>query len=459
MDTLLNISPIDGRYSKNTEILRDIFSEYGFIKYRIFVEIHYLLFLADNTNLFNLTDKDKEIIMDIITKFDVEEANKVKIIENKINHDVKAIEFYIKIKLDELKNVIDPDLINQIKIYVHFCLTSQDINCPANMLMVKDTNDFLLEFIGNIMFNLEIMINKWTDIIIISKTHGQIASPTSLGKELMVFYERLENQVNGLKNIKYRSKFGGAVGNFNAHKYANKEDCFYCGNWNEFGNDFLKSIGLGRNQFTTQIDHYDNYGEIFNNIQRINTILIDLCQDIWLYISNDIFKLKIDKNEVGSSTMPHKVNPINFENAEGNFLLANTLLQFMSNKLPVSRLQRDLTDSTILRNVGTAYGYVFIALKSLEKGLNKLDVNKDKLEKDLNSIENHVLVGEGIQSRLKYLGILDSYEKIKDITRNNISDRKVLKNELKNYIDSLNIAEKEKQYLNELVPMNYTGIF
>jgi adenylosuccinate lyase len=449
MNNLLNISPIDGRYSSKTQLLNKIFSEYGFIKYRLFVELNYLIFLSDNTTLFTLNTQQKTDLLTIYNQFTLDEANEIKNIEKKINHDVKSIEYYIKTKIEQMLPTLN------IKNFVHFGLTSQDINCPANMLMIRDGNKELINSLGHILTDLNSKINMWKDTIIITRTHGQIASPSTIGKELNVFKERLENQLKTLTNTDYRSKFGGAVGNFNAHKYSNKNNEFYDKDWDTFGKDFLNMLELNRNKYTTQIDHYDNYSEIFNNIQRINTILIDLCQDIWLYISYDYFKLKINKEEVGSSTMPHKVNPIDFENAEGNLLLANTLLQFMSNKLPVSRLQRDLTDSTILRNLGTAYGHVLIAFNSVINGLKKLDANYTKIKQDLES--NYVLVSEGIQTRLKVLGIEDSYENIKNITRSNV-DTNSLKTSLKEYINGLPITEDEKYYLCHITPANYNGI-
>ena len=372
----------------------------------------------------------------------------VKEIEKEINHDVKSIEYYLKKAIDDNQTLNDKGISN----FVHFALTSQDINSSANMIMIKSANQkVILPKINEILKDIKDKILKWSKTTILSRTHGQPASPTFLGKEFLVYYERLIVQSRKLNKINYTTKFGGAVGNFNAHHMALPNI-----DWIDFSNKFIKLLGLERNQYTTQIDHYDNYAEIFDNLKRINNIFIDLCQDIWTYISNNYFKLKLKTNEVGSSTMPHKVNPINFENAEGNFMLANSLLNFMSDKLPKSRLQRDLTDSTILRNVGSAYAYTLIALTSLTDGLGKLEINKEMIDKDLE--DNYMVVGEGIQTRMKVLGIENAYEVMKELTRNGKSNED-LKKDIKELIDSLEIEPTEKKYLNTISPFNYTGIY
>jgi len=366
---LNNITPIDGRYRKKVIVLNRYFSELSFNSYRILIEIEYLISLG-KLNIYDNLNEDKiNFLRNIYLSFDLEECKKLKEIENEIKHDVKAIEYYIKSKLDNYP---------KIKNLVHFALTSQDINSSANILMIKDSiNEVLIPKVENILFNLNEKILEWSNIVILSMTHGQPASPTYLGKELLVFYSRVEKQINKLKNIKYATKFGGAVGNFNAHFYA-----FSHINWFEFADDFTAKLGLERNIYTTQIDNYDNYTEVFDILKRINTIFVDFCQDMWLYISRNILKQKIVNKEVGSSTMPHKVNPINFENAEGNLQLSNSLLEFFSRKLPVSRMQRDLTDSTILRNVGTAFSYSLIAYQSILEGMDKIDVNRQVIKKE-----------------------------------------------------------------------------
>ena len=353
-NSLTNISPIDGRYGSKTKQLNSYFSEYAFIRYRILIEVEYLIALSKIEIVEDLTEEETQFRKKLYSKFTIEDAKTVKEIEKEINHDVKSIEYYLKKAIDDNQTLNDKGISN----FVHFALTSQDINSSANMIMIKSANQkVILPKINEILKDIKDKILKWSKTTILSRTHGQPASPTFLGKEFLVYYERLIVQSRKLNKINYTTKFGGAVGNFNAHHMALPNI-----DWIDFSNKFIKLLGLERNQYTTQIDHYDNYAEIFDNLKRINNIFIDLCQDIWTYISNNYFKLKLKTNEVGSSTMPHKVNPINFENAEGNFMLANSLLNFMSDKLPKSRLQRDLTDSTILRNVGSAYAYTLIAL-------------------------------------------------------------------------------------------------
>lgn len=448
MESPLNsITPIDGRYRKKVEELGNYFSEYSFIRYRILVEIEYLIALSKIDLLDDLTEPEIVYLKNIYQNFSLSDAERVKSIEAEIQHDVKAIEYYIKEKINESQTLEEKG----ISIFVHFALTSQDINNTANIIMIKSaTQKVLLPKINEILKKLKQLILEWSKVPILTRTHGQPASPSFLGKELLVFYERLVIQSRKLNAIQYYTKFGGAVGNFNAHHMALPNI-----DWIDFSNKFIKMLGLERNQYTTQIDHYDNYGEIFDIIRRINTIFIDFSQDIWSYISHNYFTLKIVEKEVGSSTMPHKVNPINFENAEGNFMLGNNLLQFLSNKLPISRMQRDLTDSTVLRNVGVAYSYTLIGLKSFSDGLGKLDLNTKKLNQDLE--DNFCIVSEGIQTRLKVLGIDNSYETFKELTRNN--DKTKIKEGIKKLIDSLDIDESEKKYLNTITPFNYTGIY
>ncbi len=446
-NNLTLISPIDGRYHKKTEELKVYFSEYAFIRYRLIVEIEYLISLSKIDLVEDLEESEISYLKNIYQKFSIADAETVKEIESKIKHDVKSIEYFIKMKINENEKLEAKG----ISIFTHFALTSQDANCTANILMIKSSiQKVILPRINEILQLMKEYILAWSRIPILSRTHGQPASPSFLGKEFLVFYERLVIQSRKLNQIKYFTKFGGAVGNFNAHHMALPNI-----DWIDFATKFVNLLGLERNQYTTQIDHYDNYAEIFDNLHRINSIFLDLCQDIWLYISQNYFLLKINSDEVGSSTMPHKINPINFENAEGNFMLANTLLQFMSRKLPISRLQRDLTDSTILRNVGVVFSYTLIALKSLEEGLRKLEVNQKKLESDLQ--DNYSIVAEGIQTRLKVLGIENSYETFKELTRNHEGEK--ISSKIAELVNSLDIDDSEKKYLNTITPLNYTGIY
>ncbi len=440
------ITPIDGRYSSKTEYLSDYFSELSFNKYRILIEIEYLISLGKLEIYDDLDDKMIEFLRDVYKNFSLEECIKLKKIEEKINHDVKAVEYYIRDKINEKEKSLE--MIN----YIHFGLTSQDINSSANMLMIKQSiSKVLLPKMNDILTKLKKSILDWSKIPMLAKTHGQSASPTFLGKEILVFYERLVIQARKLNSINYTTKFGGANGNFNAHHMALPNI-----DWIEFANKFTKIFGLERNQYTTQIDHYDNYAEVFDCLRRINVIMIDFCQDIWFYISRNILVQKIKEGEVGSSTMPFKVNPINFENAEGNFHLANSLLEFFSRKLPVSRLQRDLTDSTILRNVGSSFSYILIALSSFETGFDKLDINKTQIDKELE--ENYVVVSEGIQTRMKVLGMEESYEKMKDITRKYM-DNSSIRKAINEFIDGNEFTVEEKRYLKTITPFNYTGIY
>lgn len=448
MDKLYNITPIDGRYSEKITNLNNYFSEFALIRYRLEIELDYLIMLMKKIG--NINESEITHIYSIINYFDIDEAMKIKNIEEKINHDVKSIEYYIKHKLIKIEEK-DLSFNKNIKLYIHFGLTSQDINSSANILMIKNFNEEkLIHILKNINLQITLMAETWKDVLIMSRTHGQPATPTYLGKEFLVYVERLENQIKMLEEINYRTKFGGATGGLNAHYYAYPQI-----DWINFSNEFVKSLNLERNQFTTQIDHYDNYSEIFDILKRINTIFIDFCQDIWLYISFDYFKLKLNNNEVGSSTMPHKINPINFENAEGNLYLSNTLFNLFSNKLPISRLQRDLTDSTILRNLGTAYGYMAIALNSIDKGIGKLEINMDKIQEDLQ--KNYMIISEGLQTKLKVYGIDNSYELLKEYTR--INDTNNIKEKFENMINRLDLTEQQRNELLALYPNNYKAYY
>ena len=449
--SLTAISPIDGRYISKTNILSPYFSEMAFNKYRLFIEIQYLIFLIEkNIIKFPETDTDpavnyKDILSNIYEGFDLDECIKLKKIEDKINHDVKAIEYYIRDKMKDMG-------IEYLNNYVHIGLTSQDINSSANMLMIKESIEKVMAInINEVCYILETNFNNWKDIGLLSKTHGQTATPTTVGKEMMVFNERLVNQLINLKSLKCTTKFGCATGNLNALHYAYPEE-----DWMMLADQFICKLGLTRNHYTTQIDHYDNYTAIFDCLKRINIILIDLCQDMWLYISRNVFIQKINPDEVGSSTMPFKINPINFENAEGNFYLSISMLELFSRKLPVSRMQRDLTDSTILRNVGSAFSYMLIGLTSLITGLNKLELNKKQIKKELD--DNYVVVTEAIQTRLKVLGVDNAYEKMKEITRN-YGDNTTIRSEIQKFIQELNISDTEKKYLMNIDTSNYMGTY
>ena len=440
--SLLSISPIDGRYAKRTNELNMFFSEFALIKYRTYIECQYL-FELEKIGLININSVSQYILNHLINNFSIDDAKEIKLIETKTNHDVKAIEYFLRDKIGKEQ----PEICN----FIHFALTSQDINSSANMLSIKESlNSVIKPTIFNITKLIQKLVIDWKDITILSMTHGQPASPSKLGKEFQVFLNRLDIQINLLSNVSYTTKFGGAVGNFNAHKVAYPDI-----DWIEFADNFIDRIDLLRNKCTTQIDHYDNYSIIFDIFKRINVILIDMCQDIWLYISRNVIKQKIIKGEVGSSTMPHKVNPIDFENAEGNLHIANSLFEVFSRKLPISRMQRDLTDSTILRNIGCAFGYSLIAYKSIIKGLNKIDANLPNIRKEL--YDNYVIIAEGIQTKLKVFGIEDSYEKLKAITRNN-SDTESIEQNIIDFINKLEISNEQKIELLEIIPENYFGI-
>lgn len=436
---LLCISPIDGRYRNKTENLKNYFSEFALQYYRLYVEITYLQQLLTVLNIYNHSEFEK--ILEFLHEFSIEDAMEIKQIEKTTNHDIKAIEYFIQNKLKAL------NLTKWIP-YVHFGLTSQDINNTAIPLSLRSYfNSDYLKNSYEIMNKLGEMVDKWKHISFITRTHGQPASPSTIGKELNVFLYRLNKQYSILTSTKIWGKFGGATGNFNAHVCAYPHI-----DWENFGNTYLTSIGLYRNKYTTQIDNYENLSVLFDAMVRVNVILIDMCRDIWSYISMDYFKCKVEKNEVGSSTMPHKVNPIQFENAEGNLLLANTLFTFMSQKLPISRLQRDLTDSTVLRNLGTAFGHIEIAYSNIITGLNKLDINMDKINEDIE--KNWVVISEAIQTILRKHNFPDPYEKMKSLTREN---NKIGKEQLYDFVNSLDVSSETKAEILQITPYNYVG--
>lgn len=445
LTNLTAVSPIDGRYRDKIDELSKYFSEYGLIRYRILVEIEYFISLCE-LPLPQLKDFDNNLfdsLRDIYRGFTEEEALRVKEIERTTNHDVKAVEYFIKEKFDELG-------INEHKEFIHFGLTSQDINNTAIPYSYRDAvNDVYYPLLNELISKLERLSEAWADVPMLARTHGQPASPTRLGKEIKVFVERLNNQLDLLKSIPCSTKFGGATGNFNAHHVA------YPGiNWVDFANTFVRErLGLERSQTTTQIEHYDNIAAIFDALKRINTIIIDLDRDFWTYISMEYFKQKIKQGEVGSSAMPHKVNPIDFENSEGNLGIANAVLTHMSEKLPLSRLQRDLTDSTVLRNIGVPLAHTLIAFKSTLKGLEKLLLNKEAFDNDLE--KNWAVVAEAIQTILRREAYPNPYEALKELTRTN---QGINKKTIREFIDGLNVSEAIKEEMRVITPSNYTGV-
>ena len=442
LSQLTAISPIDGRYRKQVQQLDEYFSEFALIKYRVIVEIDYFIFLADK-KFFKLPTKAKTFLLDLKDNFSEADAKTIKEIEATTNHDVKAVEYFLKIQLDKAN-------CSELKEWIHFGLTSQDINNTAIPLSWKNSMEFdYLPALINLMQHIQDLAVTWKNVPLLARTHGQPASPTKLGKEFMVFVERLHNQIALFLNIPYAAKFGGATGNFNAHHIA-----FPKRNWVELGNEFVEDrLGLQRMQFTTQIEHYDYFAAHFDNLKRINNILIDMSRDIWTYISMDYFKQKTKKGEVGSSAMPHKVNPIDFENAEGNLGIANALLEHLSAKLPISRLQRDLTDSTVLRNIGVPIGHITIAINSIEKGLGKLILNEVKINEDLEN--NWAVVAEAIQTILRREQYPNPYEALKDLTRGN---SKIDKKSMHKFIDGLKVTVALKKELKKITPQNYTGV-
>ena len=442
LNNLTAVSPVDGRYRKQVAFLDEYFSEYALIKYRVLVEIEYFLFLADK-KFFKLSAKGRQQLRQVAEHFSLDDAQQIKQIESVTNHDVKAVEYFLKEQLQKAGVVEATE-------WIHFGLTSQDINNTSIPLSWKNCMEQeYLPAILNLQHQLHQLAQQWKNIPLLARTHGQPASPTRLGKEIMVFVERLENQVQLFSHIPYTAKFGGATGNFNAHAVA-----FPKKDWVALGNEFVENtLGLQRLQFTTQIEHYDHLAAHLDAIKRINNILIDLCRDIWTYISMDYFKQKVKQGEVGSSAMPHKVNPIDFENAEGNLGVANALLEHLSGKLPVSRLPRDLTDSTVLRNLGVPVAHVVIALKSIEKGLQKLVLHADKLKQDLEN--NWAVVAEAIQTILRRENYPKPYEALKDLTRGKAA---ITKQDIHHFIGTLKVSAAVKKELKAITPHNYTGV-
>jgi adenylosuccinate lyase len=445
LTSLSAISPVDGRYRRQVENLAKYFSEFGLIHYRVRVEIEYFIALCE-LPLPQLEAFPKSLFPNlraIYEQFSEENALQIKEIEKTTNHDVKAVEYFIKEQFERLD-------VAQFAEFIHFGLTSQDVNNTAIPLSMKEGNDAeLLPILNQVIGKLRIQATEWKDISMLARTHGQPASPTRLGKEIEVFVERLEMQAELLKTIPYSAKFGGATGNFNAHHVAYPQI-----DWVAFGNQFVnQNLGLFRSQKTTQIEHYDNLGAYCDNWKRINTILIDFARDIWNYVSVEYFKQKIKAGEVGSSAMPHKVNPIDFENAEGNLGIANAIFEHFSAKLPISRLQRDLTDSTVLRNLGVPIAHTIIALKSLMKGLDKLELNKAAIDADLE--DNWAVVAEGIQTILRREGYPKPYEALKALTRTN---SKITERSIKEFIEELDVSQTVKYELRRITPFDYTGI-
>ena len=443
---LTSVSPVDGRYSRHTEPLVDYFSEYALFKYRVRIEIEYLILLASEglKSVSPLTDDEKYKLRGLYMDFTLQDAEQIKTIERTTNHDVKAVEYFVKEQLQKLGRT---DLLE----FVHFGLTSQDINNTAVPLSIKEAQvNVMLPRLLLIQEKLRCLAEEWKDIPMLARTHGQPASPTMLGKEFYVFVERLDQQMLQMQHIPYAAKFGGATGNLNAHHVAYGNT-----NWVEFANRFVNdTLGLYRSQTTTQIEHYDHLAALMDNWKRINTILVDLSRDIWQYISMDYFKQKIKAGEVGSSAMPHKVNPIDFENAEGNLGFANAMFEHLSAKLPISRLQRDLTDSTVLRNIGMPFSHTLISLASIEKGLDKLILNEDVIHAELD--RHWEVCAEAIQTVLRREGYEKPYEALKELTRGNA---KVTPESLSEFIDTLNVTDEIKAELKLITPHNYTGVF
>ncbi|MFT4684189.1 MAG: adenylosuccinate lyase [Flavobacteriales bacterium] len=445
LNSLNAISPIDGRYRGKVENFAPYFSEKALIYYRVKVEIEYFISLCE-ISLPQLTNFDKSLypsLRKIYSNFSDTDAQKIKDIEKVTNHDVKAVEYFIKEEFDKLN-------LKNFKEFIHFGLTSQDINNTAIPLSLKDAlNDVYYPLLDELLAKLESLSEEWKDVSMLARTHGQPASPTRLGKELYVFVERVNQQLKGLRTIPHAAKFGGATGNFNAHKVA-----YPTNDWKAFGTNFVENnLGLHHSFPTTQIEHYDHLAAMFDGLKRINTILIDLNRDIWTYVSTDYFKQKIKKGEIGSSAMPHKVNPIDFENSEGNLGIANALFEHLSAKLPVSRLQRDLTDSTVLRNIGVPLAHTAIAFSSSLKGLNKLLINRIKFAEDLEN--NWAVVAEAIQTILRREAYPNPYEALKGLTRTN---EKITQNSIANFIETLEVNDTIKGELKQITPSNYTGI-
>src|SRR6185437_4753462 len=444
LNPLTAISPIDGRYRHQLQHLDDYFSEYALIRYRVLVEVEYFLFLAKK-KFFPLSAAGRRQLQNITEQFGLADAEWIKAAEKTTNHDVKAVEYFLKSRLEE------PASGNSgVAEWIHFGLTSQDINNTAIPLLWKHAMEFeYLPGLLNLKRQLQLLAQEWQDVPMLARTHGQAASPTRLGKEIMVFIERLEDQVELLIQVPFSAKFGGATGNFNAHHVA-----FPGKDWVKLANEFVeRTLGLQRQQYTTQIEHYDNLAAHFDAIGRINTILIDLCRDLWTYVSMDYFSQRTKKGEIGSSAMPHKVNPIDFENAEGNLGLANALFGHFSAKLPISRLQRDLTDSTVLRNIGVPFAHTMLALNSIGKGLDKLVLNRTRLQQDLEN--NWAVVAEAIQTVLRRENYPKPYEALKELTRGKSG---ITKQSLHAFIDRLRVPATVKKELKRITPHNYTGV-
>jgi adenylosuccinate lyase len=445
LSALTAISPVDGRYRKATEELAPYFSEFGLIKYRVQIEVEYFIALSEFglPQLPKVSADQKKKLQKIYTDFSEKDAQKIKDTEKVTNHDVKAVEYFLKEKMKSIG-------LERSLEFVHFGLTSQDINNTSIPLSLKDaTHNSLNKNIDAVISKLKQQAKAWSKVSLLARTHGQPASPTNLGKEIYVFVERLEKQVEQLQAVPFSAKFGGATGNFNAHHVAYPKL-----DWIKFGNHFVnKNLGLSRSQFTTQIEHYDNIAAYCDACKRINTILIDLSRDVWAYVSLEYFKQKLKEGEVGSSAMPHKVNPIDFENAEGNLGIANAILEHLAVKLPVSRLQRDLTDSTVLRNLGVPLAHMLIAYKSILKGLDKLILNEAAIEKDLEA--NWAVVAEAVQTVLRREGYPKPYEALKDLTRTNTL---ITQKSMHQFIDGLKVNDTIKKELKKITPQNYTGI-
>jgi adenylosuccinate lyase len=445
LNKLTAISPVDGRYRSKTELLSEYFSEFGLIKYRVMVEVEYFIALckAGIPGLSDVSPNQQQELRKICTNFSTADAEKVKDIEKVTNHDVKAVEYFVKQKFEELG-------LDSYKEFIHFGLTSQDINNTATPLSLKDAmRTTYYPLLDQLSHELEKLAGEWDQIPMLARTHGQPASPTRLGKEIRIFIERLDVQLEQLEEIPVPAKFGGATGNMNAHVLTYPDI-----DWFSFGEHFVGEVlGLKRSWPTTQIEHYDNLAAMFHAFARINTILLDLARDIWTYISMDYFKQKIKKGEIGSSAMPHKVNPIDFENAEGNLGLANALFSHLATKLPVSRLQRDLTDSTVLRNLGVPLGHTLIAMQSMIKGLGKLIVNEDAIRSDLE--KNWAVVAEAIQSVLRREEYPNPYETLLELTRTN---KAVTADTIRSFIEGLKVSQKVKEELLQITPWNYTGL-
>jgi adenylosuccinate lyase len=445
INALKAISPVDGRYSKQTQILSGYFSEHALMKYRVWVEIEYFISLCEIPlpQLANVTPSQLESLRKVYWEMSDDDVLRIKELERTTNHDVKAVEYFLKEKFEGLG-------LSSFKEFIHFGLTSQDINNTAIPASFRDAiEEVYIPAVDRILERLVNFSKEWKDIPMLARTHGQPASPTKLGKEFYVFVDRLDEQLNQLEEIPYNAKFGGATGNFNAHHVA-----YPSIDWADFATGFLATkLNLRRSRFTTQIEHYDNMAAAFDALKRTNTILVDLSRDIWTYISMNYFRQKVKEGEIGSSAMPHKVNPIDFENAEGNLGIANALLEHLSAKLPVSRLQRDLTDSTVLRNIGVPFAHIIIAFNSIEKGLDKLLLNEDALRRDLE--DNWAVVAEAIQTILRREGYPNPYEALKELTR---GKAQVTSSDIASFIDTLQLNDEVKKELKAITPSNYTGV-